>query len=344
MSKKKAKNEEQAIELVTNCDQLANSVEKREVFSNATAKHEVKNSQIESMIMQIRGAQVMLDRDLALLYGIETKALNQAVKRNRERFPEDFMFQLTMEECSRSQIVTLNGKRGQNIKYLPYVFTENGIAMLSSVLHSPQAIEVNIHIMRTFTILRRYFTTNNRSERPFDMIERHQLELSIHQMEIDRKIENLFHQLDYGKFIPNQGVFYQGQVFDAYSFVSDLIKSAKNHITLIDNYIDESVLLTLAKRAVQVTAKIITKSVSATLELDLNKHNQQYQPIEVEQSVSYHDRFLIIDNTVYHLGASLKDLGKKLFAFSKLNIPVESLLVTNVHVLDKGGNVNDSSC
>ena len=263
---------------------------------------------VEHLIYTIRGVQVMLDRDLAMLYGIETKVLNQAVKRNFTRFPNDFMFQLTSEECSRSQIVTLNLKRGQNIKYLPYAFTENGIAMLSSVLRSPTAIEANIRIMRAFTSMRHFFANNAQIFQRLSTIE-------YHQIETDKRIDEVFRRID-AQTSPQQGIFFDGQVFDAYRFVSDLIKKAKQSIVLIDNYVDDSVLSLLDKRENNVSAKIYTQNISPQLQLDINKHNSQYPVIEVNQFNKAHDRFLLIDDEVYHIGASIKDLGKKWFAFT----------------------------
>jgi len=286
--------------------QLTNKSENTETMTSELRNNtDIALPSIESMIMNIRGVQVMLDRDLAKLYGVETKVLNQAVRRNIERFPADFMFQLNMDECSRSQIVTLNRKRGQNIKYLPYVFTENGIAMLSSVLRSPLAIATNIQIMRTFTKLRQSFLASGQIMRRLELVEFHQLELNEH-------VEEIFKRLDKENIVPKQGIFYQGQVFDAYTFATDLIKSAMRRIILIDNYIDESVLLMLSKREEGVSAKIITRRVTETLKLDLERHQQQYPPIAMRESPNFHDRFLIIDDTVYHLGASLKRPGKEI--------------------------------
>ena len=204
---------------------------------------------IGAMIMEFRGQQVMIDRDLARLYGVTTKVLNQAVKRNIERFPDDFMFLLTMDEYSRSQFVTLKPKRGQNIKYPPFAFTENGIAMLSSVLHSPAAIQANIAIMRAFTAMRQLPRIHAESIRRIEIVERHQVE-----------------------------------------------------------------------------AAIYTKKVTSNLSADMLKHDTQYPPIEVHEFAQAHDRFLCIDDTVYHIGASLKDLGKKWFAFSRMEIPASTLL------------------
>ncbi len=292
----------------------------KKVISEATGNLPVKSEplevancdfqsiNVEHLIYTIRGVQVMFDRDLAMLYGVETKVLNQAVKRNITRFPNDFMFQLTSEECSRSQIVTLNIKRGQNIKYLPNAFTENGIAMLSSVLRSPTAIEANIRIMRAFTSMRHFFANNAQIFQRLSTIE-------YHQIETDKRIDEVFKRID-AQTSPQQGIFFDGQVFDAYRFVSDLIKKAKQSIVLIDNYVDDSVLSLLDKRESNVSAKIYTQNISPQLQLDINKHNSQYPVIEVNQFNKAHDRFLLIDDEVYHIGASIKDLGKKWFAFT----------------------------
>ena len=290
------------------------------------------------MIFTIRGVQVMRDSDLAMLYGVETKVLNQAVKRNINRFPKDFMFQLTVDELNimrsqsvtsypmleslRSQIVT--SKRGGS-RYLPYVFTENGIAMLSSVLRSQTAIEVNIQIMRAFTAMRHFLVSNAQVFQRLEVIEHHQLELSAHQADTDQRIDEVFRRLDAGQQ-PTQGIFFEGQIFDAHTFVSDLIRSAKTGIVLFDNYVDDTVLALLDKRKKKVPATIYTKSISKQLSLDLAKHNAQYQPIEVKVFDKTHDRFLCIDNTVYHIGASLKDLGKKWFAFSKMELKTSELI------------------
>ena len=239
---------------VTICDfgkmniNMTDKIEKKE-SSELTTKSDqlVGVDNIESLIKIIRGQQVMLDRDLATLYGVETKRLNEQVKRNIKRFPEDFMFQLTKDECLRSQIATLNEGRGQHLKYMPYVFTENGVAMLSSVLRSDTAIEVNIRIMRAFTSMRHFLQNNAEVFQRLSTMEYHQLEMQKHLQESDKRIEEVFRRLDEGNAKPKQGVFYNGQVYDAYTFVSDLIKSAKKRIVLIDNYVDETVL-TLVER------------------------------------------------------------------------------------------------
>ena len=280
---------------------------------------------VESLIRVIRGQQVMLDRDLAELYGVETRRLNEQVKRNIERFPEDFMFQLTKEECSKSQIATLNEGRGHNIKKLPYAFTENGVAMLSSVLRSKTAVEANIRIMRAFVSMRHFMANNAAIFQRLETIEFNQLEsnkvqakILAHQEVQDHRIDEIFRRLDEGMYKPKQGIFFDNQIYDAYSFVSKLVKSAKQRIILIDNYVDETVLTLLDKRGENVSATIYTQQVSRQFRLDVDRHNSQYPPIEVDVFRRSHDRFLCIDDTVYHVGASIKDLGKKWFAFSKM--------------------------
>ena len=300
-------------ELVTNSDQL--------VFAD----------KIESLIKVIRGQQVMLDRDLATLYGVEVKRLNEQVKRNIKRFPKDFMFQLTKEECLRSQFATLNEGRGQHLKYMPYVFTENGVAMLSSVLRSDTAIEVNIRIMRAFTSMRHFLQNNAEVFQRLATLEYHQLEMQQHFQESDKRIEEVFRRLDEGNAKPKQGVFYNGQIYDAYNFVSDLIKSAKKRIILIDNYVDETVLTLLDKREDGVSAFIYTQQINRQFQLDIDRHNAQYPPINVETFRLSHDRFLCIDDDVYHIGASIKDLGKKWFGFSRMEILTPDELVERIN-------------
>ena len=269
-------------------------------------------NEIKERIYTIRGKQVMLDSDLAILYGVETKRLLEQVRRNKERFPEDFMFQLTKEEYEnlRSQIATSSwgGRR-----YIPYAFTEHGVAMLSTVLRSKTAVEVSIKIMKAFVAMRKYIIKNAEI---FARLENVEYKLDEH----DKKLEAVFNALESKEEIPSQGIFFDGQIFDAYKFVCDLIRSAKKTIIVIDNYIDESVFTLLTKRSADVKAIIYVGTITNQLTLDLKKHNAQYPPIEIRELKNIHDRFLIIDNkNVYHIGASLKDLGKKVFAFSKLN-------------------------
>ncbi|MCD8206971.1 MAG: ORF6N domain-containing protein [Bacteroidales bacterium] len=282
--------------------------------------------EIQPLIKTFRGVQVILDKDLARLYEVETRTLNQTVKRNIERFPDSFMFQLTMEECSRSQFVILNTKRGQNVKYLPYVFTEQGVAMLSSVLRSPTAVSVSIKIIEAFVTMRRLVSSSVQIFHRLDTIEYNQLEMRKRQDIADGNIEKVFQLMNRNERLPMEGIFYDGQIFDAHTFVCDLIRSAKERIVLIDNYIDDSVLKRLDKREVGVSAIIYTQRLSPTLQTDINTHNAQYPAIEVRVTDKVHDRFMIIDNTVYHLGASVKDLGKKVFAFSKMAITPDELI------------------
>ena len=241
------------------------------------------------------------------------------------------MFQLTKDECLRSQIATLNEGRGQHLKYMPYVFTENGVAMLSSVLRSDAAIEVNIRIMRAFTSMRHFLQNNAEVFQRLSTMEYHQLEMQQHQQETDKRIDEVFRRLDEGNAKPKQGVFYNGQIYDAYTFVSDLIKSAKKRIVLIDNYVDETVLTLLDKRKNSVSAIIYTQQISRQFQLDIDRHNAQYTPIDIETFRLSHDRFLCIDDDVYHIGASIKDLGKKWFGFSKMDILTPYELVERIN-------------
>ena len=308
---------------------ITEKTENNELTTNRDPLVVVDN--IETLIKVIRGQQVMLDKDLATLYGVEAKVLNQAVKRNVERFPDDFRFQLTKEECLRSQIVTLNEKQGQHLKYMPYAFTEQGVAMLSSVLRSQTAIDVNIQIMRAFVSMRHFMVNNASVFSRLETIEYHQLEMQQHQQETDKRIDEVFRRLDEGNAKPKQGVFYNGQVYDAYTFVSDLIKSAKKRIILIDNYVDETVLTLLDKRENCVSAVIYTQQISRHFQLDIDRHNAQYAPIDVETFRLSHDRFLCIDDDVYHIGASIKDLGKKWFGFLKMEILTPDELVERIN-------------
>lgn len=267
---------------------------------------------VESRILTIRGYQVILDRDLADFYGEETKRINQQANRNTNRFPPSFRFQLTEEE--KNELVA-NCNRFENIKHsssLPYAYTEQGVAMLSAVLHSHEAVEISIRIIESFVSMRHILLSNAQL---FQRIDR----LEYKQIEEEHKIDELFRIIDERAITPKQGIFFDGQIFDAYTFVSNLIKSAKNELLLIDNYVDETVLTMLNKREEGVSATIFTKSISKELQLDLDKHNLQYTPIVIIPFNKAHDRFLIVDDSIYHIGASLKDLGKKWFAFSLMH-------------------------
>jgi len=274
---------------------------------------------IRSRIYTIHGVQAMLDMDLAALYMVETRVLNQAVKRNRERFPERFCFQLSDGEFEilKSQIVMSSwGGRRTN----PYAFTEQGVAMLSAVLKSDVAIEISVKIIDAFVAMRRFIFANAQVFQRLDILE-------IKQLETDKKIDHVLNAMESKEIQQKQGIFFDGQIFDAYQFVSDLFRSAEESIVIIDNYIDDSVLTHLSKRKKDVKVILFTKSISRSLALDVKKFNEQYPAIEVKEFKNSHDRFVIIDNTtVYHFGASLKDLGNKWFAFSKMDIGAVEML------------------
>ena len=273
----------------------------------------VSNNEIQNRIFTIRGLQVMIDRDLSELYGVENKRLNEQVKRNSSRFPEKFRFQLTKNE--KKELVA-NCDRFEALKHstsLPYAFTEQGVSMLSAVLKSETAIKVSIQIMDAFVGMRKFIAGNAGIFQRLDNVEQKQLIT-------DTKLDKVFAALETGDIKPKQGIFFDGQVFDAYVFIADLIKGAKTSIVLIDNYVDETVLTLLSKRAANCTATIYTKTITQKLKLDLKKHNGQYPPITIKTFNDAHDRFLLLDDKeIYHIGASLKDLGKKWFAFSKLD-------------------------
>lgn len=279
------------------------------------------SKEIRNLIYAIRGKQVMLDSDLATLYQVETKNLNKAVKRNIDRFPASFCFQLTEGEVEnlRFQFGTSSLSYGGR-RYLPYVFTEQGVAMASAILRSDIAVKVSVEIMEAFVEMRRMLISNAALFHRLDNIE-------LKQLEADQKFEDIFKAMESDKLHSEKGIFYNGQVFDAYAFLSDIIRSAESSIILLDNYIDDTVLTLLGKRSDAVTATIYTKNISNQLRLDVQRYNSQYPPIEIEAFSDAHDRFLIIDDTeLYHIGASLKDLGKKWFAFSRMDIEVAKML------------------
>lgn len=281
----------------------------------------LKQINIEELIHVIRGQKVMIDSDLAMLYGEETKYLKRSVRAHIKRFPDDFMFELTKEEVAslRCKNSTIN-KRGGN-RYPPYAFTKNGIAMLSSVLNSETAIDANIYIMRAFTKSYDFPPSSSDVSQRIANIEHHQIET-------DKRIDEVFKRLD-AHTPATQGIFFEGQIFDAYQFVCGLVRKAKKSIVLIDNYVDETVLTLLDKRESSVTATIYTQHLSQQLQLDIARHNAQYPPIEVKPFNRAHDRFLLIDEEVYHIGASIKDLGKKWFAFTLMRD------ITSQELLDK---------
>ena len=284
----------------------------------------IKKEDIQSRIYTIRNVQIMLDKDLAIFYGVKPIRLREQVKRNIKRFPADFMFQLTEEEVdlmvSQNAIPSKQSLGG----YLPYVFTEQGVATISAVLTSERAIEVNIQIMRAFVAMRRFIATNAQVFQRLDSVERKQIE---YKAEADHKFEQIFNAIEERSIKPKQGIFFDGQIFDAYQFVSDLIRTARKSIIVIDNYIDDGVLTVLSKANKKVQITILTKTISQQLALDVKKYNEQYPAITIKEFPNSHDRFLILDGkTVYHFGASLKDLGKKWFAFSKFDKDTFKLL------------------
>lgn len=284
----------------------------------------VHREDIKGKIYTIRGVQVMLDRDLAELYKVKTSRLNEQVRRNIKKFPTRFMFQLTEKELKilRSQFATAN--ISTKSRTLPFVFTEQGVSQLSSVLNSEVAIEISIKIIDAFVEMRRFLISNAQIFQRLDTVERNLIE---HKVDTDKKFEKVFEALEYNEIKPKQGIFFDGQIFDAHKFVSDIIRKANTSIVIIDNYIDDTVLSLLTKRKENVTATILTKNISKQLQLDIEKHNAQYPPIKVKELKESHDRFIILDEKeVYVIGASLKDVGKKWFAFSKLEADAGMLI------------------
>ena len=278
----------------------------------------IKDENLQALIFTIRDMQVMLDSDLAKLYQVETKRINEAVKRNSDKFPNDLMFKLTNEEFEnlRSQNATFKESLNRR-KYLPKVFTEQGVYMLATVLKSKVATEVTLSIMRTFTKMKNFLINNATIFDRLEIIEKRQIGFELTANEKINKIFNIISKNE----IPTQGIFYDGQIWEAYEFINSLLKAANKEVVLIDNYIDDSVL-TLFSKYPKLNFIIITKNISKQSKLDINKYNSQYNNLKIKTSNQYHDRFLLIDNQTYHIGASLKDLGKKVFAFSKLDIKI----------------------
>ena len=330
---------------------VKNNKKKESELKETVASCDRKNISIENLIHNIRGQKVMLDSDLAMLYGAETRALNQAVKRNIRRFPDDFMFQVTKEEWNalRSQIVTLEDLKSQNVisnlsenqqegilisqfvtskpierrggtQKLPHVFTRNGIGMLSSVLRSETAADVNIRIMRAFTAIPDIVNNNV-------LMMQRILSIEQHQTETDEKVNQIITTIE--KRIPElqpEQVFATGCVWDAWTYVSDLVRSAKQRIVLIDNFVDDRVLSLLDKRADNVEATIHSRYYES-FQTDLKKHNEQYREIKfVQLPQKNHDRFLIVDDDVYLLGASVKDMGVGMCAVTKMQVSAEAIL------------------
>ncbi len=279
-------------------------------------QNNVSNEEIKNLIYTIRGKQVMLDSDVAMLYHYETKKINQTVKRNIERFPEKFCFKLTEKELETmwSQFVTtskLEANKYRSKKYLPYVFTEQGIAMLSGLLKNDIAVQVSINIMDAFVEMRKFLLANGQV---FERLTNVEYKL----LEHDKKFDMLFDQLQHEENI-KQKIFFGGQIYDAYSLIIDIIKKASKKILIIDNYIDDSVLKMLAKKKNNVEVVILTSNNSNIQNIDVQKFNKEYPILKVAKTNKFHDRFIVIDNKeMYHLGASIKDLGKKCFGINKI--------------------------
>ena len=274
----------------------------------------VHNKEIQSMIYTFRGSQVMLDSDLAMLYQVETKYLNRQRNRNAERFPEDFCFQLSKEEYEilRCQNVTSKNENGSGgRRYLPYVFTEQGIAMLSSVLKSEVAAKASINIMRAFVEMRKFLISNNEMFARLDRVE-------LKQLETDKKLEEVFDYIATTKEV-KQKIFFNGQIYDAFSLMVEIVEKAEKELILIDNYVDVNTLNILSKKKDGVNVLIVTSGNGNLTDKDVAKFNSQYPKLAVKISKDFHDRFFIIDrNEVYHIGASIKDAGKKSFGITKL--------------------------
>ncbi len=266
---------------------------------------------IENMIYEIRGKQVMLDSDLALLYQVETKRINEAVRRNFEKFPERFCFKLNRNEyldILRSQNATLELKQGQYSKYLPQVFTEQGIAMLATILKSDVAIQVSIAIMDAFVMMRKYISN--------ELIEQKYINNLVIKHDEDIKLL----QASFNKFEEKKKdneIYFNGQIYDAYSKIVDILKEAHDNIIIIDNYADKFVLDMIRNLKVDVT--IICKNNGVLKEIDINKYQKQYKNLKVVYSNDFHDRYIILDQKeVYHCGASLNYAGSKTFSINKL--------------------------
>ena len=277
----------------------------------------VNSEEIKNLIYTIRGKQVMLDSDVAMLYHYETKNVNKAMKRNIERFPEDFCFQLTNDEFKnlRFQFGTLNKKVNNGKvtrKYLPYVYTEQGISMLAGVLKNDIAIQVSISIIRAFIEMRKFISSNSQI---FERLTNVEYKLLEHDKKFDEIFDSLLKKEEF-----KQKIFFGGQIYDAYSLVIDIIKRAKNKIIIIDNYIDDSILKILIKKNRNVEVVILTSKKSNISKLDMQQFNKEYPILKVAKTDKFHDRFIIIDNKeLYHCGASIKDLGKKCFGINKID-------------------------
>ena len=293
---------------------------------------EISTLKIENKIFIIRGLQVMVDRDIAELYGVETRRLNEQVKRNIERFPKEFMFQLTDEEFANwmSQFATSNSDK-MGLRKKPYVFTEHGVTMLASVLKSETAVKASIQIVKAFVSMRHFLQNNAEIFVELKAMRQHQIDTDIHLNETDKKVDELFSLMDKYNVKETQGIFFQGQIFDAYAKFESFLAAAKKEIILIDNYVDLSILQRLAKKKKGVNVIIYTDPKTKLTSQDVQTFNAQYPSLILNYTTKTHDRFLIIDNsTVYHIGASLKDLGKKCFCFDVLDSGYIPMILKNL--------------
>ena len=291
---------------------------------------EISNEEIKNLIYTIRGKQVMLDSDVAMLYHYQTKRINETVNRNKERFPENFCFQLTEEEVKNlkkqstilnlgqennwSQIATSSkneNSKHRGRKYIPYVFTEQGIAMLSGLLKNNIAVQVSINIMNAFVEMRKFLMLNGQV---FERLTNMEYKLLDH----DKKFDIIFNQLQHEESI-KQRIFFQGQIYDAYSLIVDIIKKANKKILIIDNYVDDSILKMLTKKKNNVEVVILTSNKSNIQDIDIQKFNKEYPILKIAKTNKFHDRFIVLDSEeMYHLGASIKDVGKKCFGINKI--------------------------
>ena len=295
----------------------------------------IHNSEwIKDKIYTIRGEQVMLDFELAEIYGYETKAFNQQVKNNIERFDEDFRFQLTVEEFNeilRSKNLTSKTENRGGRRYMPYAFTEQGIYMLMTVLKGELAVAQSKILIRMFKEMKHFLQKNANVFAEINTIKQNLLETNVHQKEADKRIDELFTLMDKYNVEEKQGIFFQGQIFDAYAKFESFIAQAKKEIILIDGYVDLSVLERLSKKQSGVNVTIYTDPKTKLTAQDIQKFNAQYPTMSVKHTTKMHDRFLIVDGkTLYHIGASLKDLGKKCFAFELLEPSLIPAILQNV--------------
>jgi hypothetical protein len=274
---------------------------------------------IENKIYTVRGQQIMFDRDLAALYQTNTRTLKQSVKRNK-KIPTDFMFELNENDIQSLVSQTVIPSKSVLGGAFPFAFTEQGVAMLASVIKSETAVRISISIIRAFVAMRKSIATTGNLIQRVEGVERKLLQT-------DQKVEQIFSALEKKEQLPAQGVFFNGQIFYAYKLVADIIRKAKHTIILIDNYVDDNTLQILTKKKTGVLVTIYTHKITRQLELDAEKFNQQYGKLEIKKLNHNHDRFLILDQKeMYHIGASLKDLGTKIFGFSKMDAQTITLL------------------